>query len=252
MSKEGNIHAGHRERVINTVSRVGLSDLSSFQIMEFILFYIFPRGDVNPLAHRLLDKFKSVSHVIDASLSDLMAVKGMGETSAKKLKAMVEIFDAYVKSKANKNEGIDTFGEIYDYAEMILRYKNVEELYVFGFDSRHHYVADRCLARGKIDAVNIDMMEISNFVSSFKVPIVYIAHNHPGGSCEPSIADINAYKSLTKKFEFTGCVLADSFIVGSEGVFSLKDGRKKRIFCDSGDCQDFVEILAPNRKQKVE
>ena len=81
---ESNIHAGHRERLIETVHKVGLTEISSIQAMEFILCYIFPRGDVNPLAHRLLDKFKKISFVLDASVEDLCEVKGMGQLSAKK------------------------------------------------------------------------------------------------------------------------------------------------------------------------
>ena len=43
--KKDNIHEGHRKRLIETVSKVGLDNLSDIQALEFILFYIFPRGD---------------------------------------------------------------------------------------------------------------------------------------------------------------------------------------------------------------
>ena len=110
---EKNIHSGHRERLLETVCNVGLQGLSKIQIMEFILFYIFPRGDVNPLAHRLLDKFKNISFVLDASVEDLMAVRGMGRTSARKLRSLVEIFNVYTSSKASRKGGLNTFGDIH-------------------------------------------------------------------------------------------------------------------------------------------
>ena len=40
---------GHRERLIETVFSGGIENLSNVQALEFILFYVFPRGDVNPL-----------------------------------------------------------------------------------------------------------------------------------------------------------------------------------------------------------
>jgi len=44
------MHDGHRGRLLQTVNKAGLQDLSDIQKLEFILFYIIPRGDVNPLA----------------------------------------------------------------------------------------------------------------------------------------------------------------------------------------------------------
>ena len=71
MNDDKSVHSGHRERLLETVHNVGLYGLSKIQVMEFVLCYIFPRGDVNPLAHRLLDKFKNISTVFDASIDDL-------------------------------------------------------------------------------------------------------------------------------------------------------------------------------------
>ena len=83
MKEIDNIHRGHRVRLINTVNKCGLDGLSDIQVLEFFLFFVFPRGDVNPLAHRLLDKYKSISGVLEASVDDLKTVKGMGDVSAK-------------------------------------------------------------------------------------------------------------------------------------------------------------------------
>ncbi len=243
MKDDKNVHYGHRERLLDTVHNVGLYGLNKVQVMEFILFYIFPRGDVNPLAHRLIDKFKNISTVMDASLDDIKTVKGMGETSAKKLKALIEIFNIYTSSKANREDGLSTFGDIYDYAESIMRYKDVEELYVFGFNSRGDYVADRCLARGTLKMVGIEIREISNFVNTYKVPVVYIAHNHPGGSCIPSQQDIVSAKDLKNKFEFSGCELRDNFIVGEDGIYSIQSKVMKRVFGKNDKYIDIVTLL---------
>ena len=89
---EKNIHAGHRGRLLDTVCNAGIETLSSVQAMEFILTYIFPRGDVNPLAHRLLDKFGNIASVLDAEESELMTVRGIGERAAKLIRQLTEIF----------------------------------------------------------------------------------------------------------------------------------------------------------------
>ena len=249
MAKDENIHSGHRERLLETVHNVGLQGLSKVQAVEFILFYIFPRGDVNPLAHRLLDKFKNVSTIMDASVDDLMTVKGMGEISSKKLKALLDVFYLYTSSKAKHEDGLSTFGDIYDYAENLLRYKTEEELYVFGFNSMNDFVADRCLARGTLKMVGIEMREISNFVNTFKVPYISIAHNHPGGSCKASEQDVEAHVDLERKFEFAGCTLRDDFIIGEDGIYSMSNKCIVRYFNRNDKYEDIVDLLRDNRRE---
>ncbi len=237
------LHKGHRERLLNTISSVGLSEVNLIQAVEFILFYIFPRGDVNPLAHRLINKFKSVHVILDASVEDLASVKGMGVTSAKKLKALVDVFNIYTLSKVNKENGISTFGDVYDFAEQLLRYKMEEELYVIGFNNMGKYVSHRCLARGTLSMVGIEMREISNFINTYRVPNVYIVHNHPGGSCKSSQQDESSNDELTRKFEFSGCALLDNFIVGIDGIYSMKDHTMKRVFRENDKYDDILSLI---------
>ena len=41
-------------------------------MLELILFYAIPQGDVNPLAHELIDRFGSLDRVLDALPGELM------------------------------------------------------------------------------------------------------------------------------------------------------------------------------------
>ena len=99
---------GHRERLIETVFSGGIENLSNVQALEFILFYVFPRGDVNPLAHRLLDRYKNIPTVLEAPIYDLVKVEGMEIKSAKKLNLLLNIYYRYTEEKAAKQEKIST------------------------------------------------------------------------------------------------------------------------------------------------
>ena len=57
MDSKKNIHAGHRRRLMELAYKAGHENLSDIQAVELVLCYVFPRGDVNPLAHRLLDRY---------------------------------------------------------------------------------------------------------------------------------------------------------------------------------------------------
>ena len=60
---EENIHAEHRKRLTELIYKSGIENVSEVQALEFILFFGIPRGDTNPLAHRLLKKFKNIANI---------------------------------------------------------------------------------------------------------------------------------------------------------------------------------------------
>lgn len=245
-----NIHDGHRKRLIDTVYKVGLDGLSDIQALEYILFFIFPRGDVNPLAHRLLDRFHNISTVLDASIEDLQMVKGMAETSAKKLHSITEMFYLYSLDKG-KSTPSKTTGELYDYLEQLLRYRNREEIYILGINPKGEAKKERKLAEGSFSRVNIDINDIALYISTYKVNRAIIVHNHPNGSCNPSTEDLQTTEKLKTLCSLAGCELVDSLIVGSDGLYSIDSLSIKRYFKE--DLKSVVQVLnQDNQIRKIQ
>ena len=54
------VHDDHRRRVYERFLREGLAGFEEHNAMEFLLFLARPRGDTNPLAHALIDRFGSL------------------------------------------------------------------------------------------------------------------------------------------------------------------------------------------------
>ena len=101
MSSE--IHAGHRERLRQRFSENGFDGFQQHEILEFVLGYAIPQKDLNPLAHELIDRFGSLSGVLDASADDLKKVNGIGDYSATLLSMMPGLFRVYSDSKNLKS-----------------------------------------------------------------------------------------------------------------------------------------------------
>jgi DNA repair protein RadC len=129
-----------------------------------------------------------------------------------------------------KKKSISTFGEIYDYIEALLRFKPIEEFHIIGISVGGEVVADRCIAKGNIKMVGIEMREISLFVSTYKVPAVIFVHNHPNGSCVPSKQDFESSEKLEGMFKFAGCKMIDNLVVGSDGIYSIQNNQYRRKF----------------------
>ena len=88
-------HDGHRERLKARAWEDGLLSLPAHEVIEVLLYYSVRRQNVNELAHQLIDRFKSVKGVLDASYDDLFSVMGIGHSVAKSLNAFGRAARAY-------------------------------------------------------------------------------------------------------------------------------------------------------------
>lgn len=234
---EKHMHDGHRARMLSTVNEVGLDHLSSIQILEFILFYVFPRGDVNPLAHRLLARYETVSAALDAPVEDLIKIKGMGIASAKKFRSLLHIFDYYFLDKINQNSNMSNLGDFLDNVEILLRPKNTETCYIFGIYPSGEISHGRIFAKGDAEGVAFDATDISSYLATYKVRGLLFVHNHPSGTCFPSRQDKQMNAQIEDFAKYCGVKVYDSYIIGNDGIFSCKLNKLKRHFS-----QDFESL----------
>ena len=76
------IHDGHRQRLKERFRSEGLDNFNDIQVLELLLFYAVPRQDTNPIAHALLERFGTLAQVLEAPVSELEKVKGVGHNAA--------------------------------------------------------------------------------------------------------------------------------------------------------------------------
>ncbi len=213
-------HSGHRIRLCSLVEKSGIDNVSKIQAVEFFLTYIFPRGDVNPLAHRLLDRFGNFANIIDASKNELMKVKGINERSAQKIKLFASVMQYYTTSKLDKKLNLDNTEEILNIIENLIRYKNTENVLIFAFDISYNLVSRKILESRLVDASYLNLFEFYDMLLSNSVKHFLVAHNHPGGISLPSPDDFSAQKAIEKALAMFGANLIDSLVVGSDGIYS--------------------------------
>ena len=65
------IHDGHREKMRNRFLTAGLDAFADHEALELLLYYAIPRRDTNPTAHALMERYGSLSAVLEAPAEDL-------------------------------------------------------------------------------------------------------------------------------------------------------------------------------------
>lgn len=217
------VHTGHRERLKARFLETGLKGFSPHEVLELLLFFAIPRYDTNPIAHRLLDKFGSISNVFDASELSLREVEGIGDNAACLLKLIPDIARLYEESK-------NSVGIILTDTETIAQYiipkfigKNNENILVICLDQKGKLLASKFLSEGSIDRVSVNIREIAKYALDVQSSNIILAHNHSYGLALPSNADIMATEALVKALKPLSISIYDHFIVAQNDCVSMRD-----------------------------
>ena len=220
---DGHLHKGHRQRLKDKVRAGGLKVLSEHEILELILTYSIPLKDTNALSHVLINKFGSISNVIDADYSELKGVVGVGEETALFMKVLQEFIEVYKQSKSKTKEiRISSISDIVEYFRATQEIKNKEYMYIYGLSKRNTLV-NKYEIEGSDDCeVSLDFKDIINKIFVGNVNSLFLVHTHPHGSVLPSVADIDTTSRLRKICDILGLVLHDHIIIGADDYFSFR------------------------------
>ena len=220
---DDNIHKDHRSRMRKQFSAHGPAVFNDIQLLEFLLFYAIPRGDVNPLAHTLLDRFGSVSGVLKASPAQLKAVPGIGDNAASLLSLC-----GHLVRKCGEEQlpvGIqlatsDEFGKFF-----LPRFWNEqnEMLMLMSLNHRHEVLNCSVITKGSVSATEINTRLVLQQALSDNATAAVIAHNHPSGHALPSRADIESTVTLAKMLSAVSVKLLDHIVIADNDFISMRE-----------------------------
>lgn len=219
------VHHGHRERMKQEFLQGGLAHFSEPRVLELLLFYSRLQGDVNPLAHRLLDTFGSLAGVLDAPPEALAKVPGVGENTVVLLKLLPAIAARYLASRTSAEMILSDSASLH---ELFLPYffgARNEMSYLACFDSKLKLLGVKKISEGSPNANEISIRKISTEALALNATVVVLAHNHPSGLATPSEEDIFTTRYIQDSLRPLGITLYDHVILADGEMVSLKDSR---------------------------
>ena len=217
------IHDGHRQRMKTRFLEHGLDNFDDVNALELMLFYAQPRQDTNVTAHALLERFGSLSAVLEASPRDLTAVSGVGESAAVLLRLIPEISRRYMVEKSDSADPVDTPTAAGRYFLPRSMYETEEVVLALLLDARKRPLLCRELSRGTVDAAEISARKLAELCLERKASGVILAHNHLSGVALPSAEDETATASLRRALGLLGVELCDHVIVAGCEYVSMRE-----------------------------
>lgn len=199
-----------------------LEGFAEHEVLELLLFYGRARGDVNPLAHDLLNTFGTLKGVMEAMPEQLMKVKGVGEETATFISLMLPLFRRY---KASVCEGKVLFGNkkiVEDYCMSYMMGRQTERFYVIGLSASGRVLGERLIAEGTVSEVCAYPRKIAEAALDLNAHTVLLCHNHPGGVCFPSQDDLDTTDQIEMLLNMLGIRLMDHVIVAGAEAYSME------------------------------
>lgn len=216
--KQGSeIHKDHRKRMQQRFERNGFDGFAEHEVLEFLLYFAIPRGDVNPLAHALIDRFGSFADVLEADAEDLMTVEGIGPASARLITSIMEAARYYQLARARKPQQFRSLDEIGDYLKNYFYGSRNEQLYALFLDDRNSFIAVKKMAEGSVNATAVSKAELVRQAVRLSATQVVLAHNHPRGVALPSAEDVWLTQQLRQMLNSVGVALSDHIIYDAAG-----------------------------------
>ncbi|WRS28022.1 DNA repair protein RadC [Oscillospiraceae bacterium MB08-C2-2] len=219
------IHQGHRERLKEKFRTNGLGGFAPHEMLEFLLFYSVPRRDTNEIGHELINTFSSISGVFDAPYNMLTDIPGIGDESATLIKLIPELCRVYLDDMyavSNKNV-INDHVAAKDYVKSKFLGRTNEEVLLICLGYNKKVLLCTKIAEGSMERVAITPSEVVKTALKVNSVTAMLAHNHPGGFCLPSQADMFTTRQILKALKFVNIQLIDHIIVGSDGVYSMEE-----------------------------
>lgn len=215
------MHDGHRKRMRDRFRKDGLEGFAPHEVLELLLFYARARGDVNPLAHRLLEVFGSLRGVLEAPPEQLMQVEGVGEETATFISMMVPIFRKYQATMGEKSLRLLCRAEAERFCSALLCGLRRERLYMISLSSTGMVVGTRVVGEGSLNEVPAYPRLVVEAALNHNAHGVILCHNHPGGSPRPSAADREVTRHIEAVLKHLGIRLVDHIIVAGNETFSM-------------------------------
>lgn len=217
-------HSLHRQRVKERfLENKTFEGFASHEIVEMLLFYALPRKNTNEVAHELMNRFGSISGILDAPYEELKKIDGIADHTATFFKMLLPLGRIYNIDKFEKKPLLNSTNLVNKF--LLGRYLGyTDEVFsMISLDNCGRLISYDILTKGSNNFVTADTRKVVETAIKTGASQVIIAHNHPGGFAIPSDSDIMATELVKLACSSININLLDHFIIAGDDSVSMRD-----------------------------
>lgn len=199
----------------------GLDGFAEHEVLEILLYYCYPRCDTNEIAHNMLKRFGSLHNLFEAEIGDIVSECGCTENVAVLLHLIPAVTNLYYRSRWDKKPVLDNEKSAGNYVTDLCAGRTVETFYLLCLNTQRQLNHVAIIAEGTLDETAVYPRAVVGEALRSQATAVILAHNHPGGSVNPSRADLEITRRIMEGLTFIGIAVLDHIVVSGGKYYSF-------------------------------
>lgn len=208
-----------RERLL----KVGAKYLSNQELIAIILTSGTKKESVMTLSGRVLMHFEGLKLLSDATIEELMAIKGIGDAKGVLLLAAIELGKRMNQYRSQDPYVIRSPQDGAEYVMEEMRILNQEHFVALFLNTKNQIIHRQTIFVGSLNASIVHPREVFREAVKRSSASIIVAHNHPSGDPAPSQEDIHVTRRLVEAGKMIGIEVLDHLIIGDRKFVSLKE-----------------------------
>lgn len=201
----------------------GAESLSDAELLAIFLRVGVRGKNAVELARDLLQRFGGLRGLLTARQSVFCAEHGLGNAKFAQLQAVLEMARRHLAEGWSRGDALDSPRRVAEYLRSTLRDRGREVFAVLFLDQRHRVLRFEEMFQGTIDSTSVHIREVVKRALELNAAALIVAHNHPSGVAEPSVADRQLTRRLEEALTLLELRLLDHFIIGDGEPLSLRE-----------------------------
>ncbi len=197
------------------------SDLTDAELLGKLLFPGYPLTKGKQQAESLLQNFGGLRGLQVASRLSASEREGLDDNTATLIRLALEFVRRQLKQSLQRGVSLTSPAMTMEYLQTVLRDRNREIFTCLFLDTRHRVIAAENLFQGSIDGACVYPRVVAERALRLSAAAVIVAHNHPSGVSEPSLADQAITRRLKDALLLLEIRLLDHFVVGDGPPVSM-------------------------------
>ena len=195
------------------------SSLSDAELLSVLLYPGKPGAQRQ--SENLLHRFGGLRGLQIASRLSTDERLGLDDRMAEQIRLAHELVQRQLMQSLQRGTSLTSPAMTMDYLQTVLRDRKREIFTCLFLDTRHRVIASEDLFQGSIDGACVYPRVVAERALRLGAAAVIVAHNHPSGVSEPSLADQAITRRLKDALLLLEIRLLDHFVVGDGPPVSM-------------------------------
>ncbi|MGJ8668150.1 MAG: RadC family protein [Oceanococcus sp.] len=199
-----------REKLLSN----GPDTLSNAELLAIFLRTGIRGRSAVDLARDLLSDFGNLRSLLNAEQQEFCKLPGLGPAKYAQLRAVLTLAKRELQEGLERGPNIENPQSAIELLSRHLRNRQQEVFCCLWLDTRHRIIELHDVFFGTINGASVYPREVVRAAMKRNAAAVILAHNHPSGIAEPSLADERLTKGLIDALNLIDVRVLDHIVVG--------------------------------------